>query len=76
MGTDLMYYAVAADGLDGGAQITASHNPASTTAARWCGSEAFPLSGEAGIKEMKEMISRGRAFRRRPRRPAPSSSGT
>ena len=27
MGTDQMYYAVAADGLDGGAQITASHNP-------------------------------------------------
>ena len=27
MGTDMMYYAVARDGLDGGAQITASHNP-------------------------------------------------
>ena len=27
MGTDQMYYAVAADELDGGAQITASHNP-------------------------------------------------
>ncbi len=26
-GTDQMYFAVAADGLDGGAQITASHNP-------------------------------------------------
>ena len=27
MGTDMMYFAVARDGLDGGAQITASHNP-------------------------------------------------
>ena len=26
-GTDMMYYAVASSGLDGGAQITASHNP-------------------------------------------------
>ena len=32
--------------------------PASTTAARWSGAEAFPLSGEAGIKEMKDMICR------------------
>ena len=27
MGTDMMYFAVARDGHDGGAQITASHNP-------------------------------------------------
>ena len=27
VGTDMMYFAVARDGLDGGAQITASHNP-------------------------------------------------
>jgi phosphomannomutase len=27
MGTDQMYFAVAADALDGGAQVTASHNP-------------------------------------------------
>ena len=25
--TDVMYFAVCRDGLDGGAQITASHNP-------------------------------------------------
>jgi len=27
MATDMLYYAVAVDGHDGGAQITASHNP-------------------------------------------------
>jgi phosphomannomutase len=27
MATDMMYFAVVRDGLDGGAQITASHNP-------------------------------------------------
>lgn len=58
-GTDLMYYAVAADGLDGGAQITASHNPGQYNGCKLVKREAFPLSGEAGIKEMKEMILAG-----------------
>ena len=40
-GTDMMYYVVARDGLDGGAQITASHNP-NTTASRWCAARRFP----------------------------------
>jgi phosphomannomutase len=59
MGTDQMYYAVAADGLDGGAQITASHNPGEYNGCKMVRKEAFPLSGEAGIKEMKEMIFAG-----------------
>ena len=59
MGTDLMYYAVAADGLDGGAQITASHNPGEYNGCKLVKKEAFPLSGEAGIREMKEMILAG-----------------
>jgi phosphomannomutase len=59
MGTDQMYYAVAADGLDGGAQITASHNPGEYNGCKMVRKEAFPLSGEAGIKEMKEMIMAG-----------------
>ncbi|MDH4065976.1 MAG: phosphomannomutase/phosphoglucomutase [Acidobacteriota bacterium] len=59
MGTDMMYYAVAADGLDGGAQITASHNPGQYNGCKLVRAEAFPLSGESGIKEMKEMILGG-----------------
>jgi phosphomannomutase len=59
MGTDLMYYAVASDGLDGGAQITASHNPGEYNGCKLVKREAFPLSGEAGIREMKEMILAG-----------------
>ena len=56
LGTDQMYFAVAADGLDGGAQITASHNPGEYNGCKMVKREAFPLSGEAGIREMKEMI--------------------
>ena len=59
LGTDQMYYAVAADDLDGGAQITASHNPGEYNGCKLVRKEAFPLSGEAGIKEMKEMIFGG-----------------
>src|SRR5687768_2947943 len=55
-GTDQMYFAVAADGLDGGAQITASHNPKQYNGCKLVKRDAFPLSGESGIKEMKEMI--------------------
>src|SRR5918995_1408737 len=55
-GTDMMYFAVAADHLDGGAQITASHNPKQYNGCKMVREHAFPLSGESGIKEMKEMI--------------------
>jgi phosphomannomutase len=59
IGTDQMYFAVAADRLDGGAMITASHNPGKYNGCKMVRKEAFPLSGEAGIKEMKEMILAG-----------------
>ncbi|HYB96649.1 MAG TPA: phosphomannomutase/phosphoglucomutase [Vicinamibacterales bacterium] len=59
VGTDQMYFAVAADNLDGGAQITASHNPGEYNGCKMVRKEAFPLSGEAGIREMKEMILAG-----------------
>jgi phosphomannomutase len=59
IGTDQMYFAVAADRLDGGAQVTASHNPGGYNGCKLVKAEAFPLSGESGIREMKEMILSG-----------------
>jgi phosphomannomutase len=58
-GTDMMYFAVASEGLDGGAQITASHNPGEYNGCKMVRREAFPLSGESGIREMKEMLLGG-----------------
>src|SRR5687768_1980618 len=58
-GTDQMYFAVAADGLDGGAQITASHNPKQYNGCKLVRRDAFPLSGESGIREMREMMMSG-----------------
>jgi phosphomannomutase len=58
-GTDMMYFAVAREGYAGGAQITASHNPKQYNGCKMVRQEAFPLSGESGIKEMKEMMLAG-----------------
>jgi phosphomannomutase len=57
MGTDMLYFAVARDGHDGGAQITASHNPKEYNGIKLVRREAFPLSGEAGLAEIRDMIA-------------------
>jgi phosphomannomutase len=56
--TDMLYFAVVRDGLDGGAQITASHNPKEYNGIKMVRQEAFPLSGDAGIGDIREMIAR------------------
>jgi phosphomannomutase len=58
--TDMLYFAVARDQLDGGAQITASHNPSQYNGAKMVRQEAFPLSGEDGLVEIRDMIAGGR----------------
>ena len=58
--TDMMYFAVVGDGLDGGAQITASHNPKQYNGIKMVRQEAFPLSGDAGIGDIREMIAADR----------------
>ena len=68
MGTDMLYFAVARDGHDGGVQITASHNPKEYNGIKMVRREAFPLSGEPGIGDIRDMIAAGRC-RRRPRAP-------
>jgi phosphomannomutase len=59
MGTDMMYFAVARDRLDGGVQITASHNPKEYNGIKMVRKEAFPLSGDAGIGDIRDMIESG-----------------
>ena len=59
MGTDMLYYAVARDGHDGGAQITASHNPKEYNGIKMVRREAFPLSGDAGIGDIRDMLTGG-----------------
>jgi phosphomannomutase len=58
--TDMMYFAAARDGHDGGAQITASHNPKQYNGIKLVRREAFPLSGEEGISDIRDMLAGSR----------------
>src|SRR5204863_5958524 len=57
MGTDMLYFAVARNGHDGGVQITASHNPKEYNGIKMVRKEAFPLSGDSGINDIRDMIA-------------------
>jgi phosphomannomutase len=57
--TDMLYFAVARGGHDGGVMITASHNPKQYNGMKMVRREAFPLSGEEGILQIREMIAGG-----------------
>jgi phosphomannomutase len=65
--TDMIYYAVGTDDLDGGAQITASHNPKQYNGCKMVGRGNVPLSGDSGISDIRDMIAAGRI-------PAPAQS--
>ena len=59
MATDMLYFAVATDGLDGGVQVTASHNPGKYNGMKLVRQDAWPLSGEEGLQDIREMIAGG-----------------
>jgi phosphomannomutase len=59
MATDMLYFAVASEGLEGGAQITASHNPGEYNGIKMVRRQALPLSGDAGIGEIRDMLVKG-----------------
>jgi len=52
--TDTLYFAVASQSLDGGAMITASHNPKQYNGIKLVRAGAIALSGDAGIREVRE----------------------
>jgi phosphomannomutase len=60
VGTDMMYFFVASHGLEGGAIITASHNPKEWNGVKMVRQGALALSGDAGIKEIREAVMAGR----------------
>ena len=60
VGTDMLYYYVARHELDGGAIVTASHNPKEWNGIKLVRRGALALSGDAGIKEIREALTAGR----------------
>ena len=52
--TEMLYFGVASKELDGGVMVTASHNPPQYNGMKLVGAGALPLSGDAGIPELKQ----------------------
>ena len=52
--TEMLYFGVASRGLGGGAMVTASVNPPQYNGMKLVGAGALPLSGDAGIPELRQ----------------------
>ncbi len=59
VGTEMLYFLVGSHELDGGAMITASHNPKAYTGVKLVREGALALSGDAGIGEVQALIEEG-----------------
>jgi phosphomannomutase len=59
VGTEMLYFAVGSRGLDGGLMCTASHNPKAYTGAKLVRHGAIPLSGDAGIGDLRDIVTAG-----------------
>jgi phosphomannomutase len=57
--TEMLYHLVGSHELDGGAMVTASHNPKAYTGVKLVREGALPLSGDAGIGDVKAEIEGG-----------------
>jgi phosphomannomutase len=67
-GTEEVYFAVSHLKTDGGIMITASHNPADYNGMKLVRSEARPISGGTGLREIEALASAGNF-------PAPAATG-
>jgi phosphomannomutase len=54
VGTEMVYFATAYYGFDGGVMITASHNPADYNGLKMVRSESRPISGDTGLNEIEK----------------------
>ncbi len=68
-GTEGVYFATFALGLDGGIMVTASHNPPDYNGMKFVREGSRPISGDTGLKEI-------RAFAEAAAFPAPARPGT
>jgi phosphomannomutase len=59
VGTEMLYFMVGARELDGGAMITASHNPKAYTGVKLVREGALALSGDTGITAIRDLILEG-----------------
>ncbi len=57
--TPMTYFAIGSLGVDGGAQVTASHNPGQYIGFKFTRKGCVPMSGETGIKEIERLVKEG-----------------
>jgi len=54
VGTEMVYFAVGSLGLEGGAMVTASHNPKDYTGMKLVRRGALPVGGESGLLDVRD----------------------
>ncbi|HEV7133813.1 MAG TPA: phosphomannomutase/phosphoglucomutase [Gaiellaceae bacterium] len=54
VGTEMLYFAVGELGLDGGIEVTASHNPKEYTGMKIVRRGALPVGGESGLLDVRD----------------------
>jgi phosphomannomutase len=59
VGTEMLYWLVGSQDLDGGLMCTASHNPKAYTGAKLVERGAVALSGDTGIGEIRDLVESG-----------------
>lgn len=57
VGTEMLYYAIGSLDLDGGATVTASHNPKAYTGMKLVRENALALSGDSGIQDVERIVN-------------------
>jgi phosphomannomutase len=59
VGTEMLYYAVGEQGLDGGIVVTASHNPKEYTGMKIVRRGALPVGGDSGLEDVRRVAEAG-----------------
>jgi phosphomannomutase len=54
VGTEMLYFAVGEEGLDGGVMVTASHNPKEYTGMKIVRAGALPVGGDSGLLDVRD----------------------
>src|SRR5712691_5826929 len=66
--TDGLYFAVGKFNYPAGVMITASHNPGTDNGMKFCRAQAFPISLDTGLADIRDLAVRGNS-------PTPASKG-
>ena len=59
VGTEMLYFAVGENGLDGGVMVTASHNPKEYTGMKIVRAGALPVGGDSGLLDVRDRALAG-----------------